>query len=78
MLTENIQNSAEEEFKIDMTQILKENPRIDIDQVREAEKISKTLESAGVYPEQYGLSHPFSKAEIPTNSENSHGIDLKH
>lgn len=47
--------------KLNLKEIAKENPGVDLKQVREASKILKQLEAQGVTKHSYNLSSPYDR-----------------
>lgn len=45
----------------DVEKIAKENPRVDVDRIREAQRLLEKLEKAGVTPQEYGITSPYER-----------------
>ena len=48
-------------FRVDIQEIFKKNPRVDIDRLEESENLQRSLKRAGYVKKGYGLAEPFER-----------------
>lgn len=56
------------EHELDLNKIAKKNPSVDLEQVRQADKLLEQLETEGLTPHSYSLLSPFDRRTLTSHS----------